>query len=368
MAIDSRSVLSAHRQTTTAATLRRVQGGAHVLLLPGLAILLAVSTIAAVGIGPVSIPFTSVWSIIGHNLLPVWIEPHNDIGEIAITWNLRLPRVLLGGVVGAGLAVVGVVIQALLRNPLADPYVIGVSAGASFGAVLVIVTGVTILGTASVPLAAFLGALAAFVLVFLFARQGMTLSPLRLVLAGVAVAALLGAATNYVVLSASDERVRGALFWTLGGLVGAHWSQLSIPAIVVVVLTAYFIIHSRTLNALAFGDETAITLGVDVERFRLIAIVLAALLTGVLVAVSGGIGFVALILPHAVRLMVGADHRRVLPIAALLGALFLIWVDVAARMVIRPAELPIGVITSGIGAPVFLLLLRWRAKRIGGAP
>lgn len=368
MATDSRSVLGAHRQAATATVNRRVRGGAYVSLLLGLVILLLISTIAAVGIGPVPIPFTRVWSIIGHNLLPAWIESHGDSGEVAIAWNLRLPRVLLGGVVGAGLAVVGVVIQALLRNPLADPYVIGVSAGASFGAVLVIVTGVTILGTASVPLAAFLGALAAFALVFLFARQGSTLSPLRLVLAGVAVAALLGAVTNYVVLSASDERVRSALFWTLGGLVGANWAQLGIPTIVVVLLTAYFIVHGRTLNALAFGDETAITLGVDVERFRLIAIVLAALLTGVLVAVSGGIGFVALILPHAVRLIVGADHRRVLPTAALLGALFLIWVDVAARMLIRPAELPIGVITSGIGAPVFLLLLRWRAKRLGGAP
>lgn len=368
MAIDPRSAPRAHCYVATNVSGRRVRRGNHLVLLLGLAILVLVSIIAAVGIGPASIPLTNVWSIVGHNLLPAWIAPHGEAGEVAITWNLRLPRVLLGAVVGAGLAVVGVVIQALLRNPLADPYVIGVSAGASFGAVLVIVTGVTILGTASVPLAAFLGALAAFVLVFLFARQGAVLSPLRVVLAGVAVAALLGAVTNYVVLSASDERVRGALFWTLGGLAGAHWTQLGIPSLVVVVLTAYFVVHGRTLDALAFGDETANTLGVDVERFRLVAVVLAALLTGVLVAVSGGIGFVALILPHAVRLIVGANHRRVLPTAALLGALFLIWVDVAARMLIRPAELPIGVITSGIGAPVFLLLLRWRANRLGGAP
>lgn len=367
MTTDSRTTLRSHHQNATAEVRRRAQGGVHVTYLVGLTILLVASIVAAVGIGPVSIPFTTVWNIIGHNLLPAWIEPHGDAGEVAITWNLRLPRVLLGGVVGAGLAVVGVVIQALLRNPLADPYIIGVSAGASFGAVLVIAAGVTILGAASVPLAAFLGALAAFTLVFLFARQGATLSPLRLVLAGVAVAAMLGAITNYVVLSASDERVRSALFWTLGGLISANWSQLGIPTTVVVLLTTYFIAQGRALNALAFGDETATTLGVDVERFRLISVVLAALLTGVLVAVSGGIGFVALILPHAVRLIVGADHRRVLPIAALLGALFLIWVDVAARMVIRPAELPIGVITSGIGAPVFLVLLRWRAKRLGGA-
>jgi iron complex transport system permease protein len=368
MVTDPRTALGADRRAAVATIDRRVRGWAHAALLAGLAILLLVSAIAAVGIGPVAIPFSKVWAIIGHNLLPAWIEQHGEPGEVAITWDLRLPRVLLGGVVGAGLAVVGVVIQALLRNPLADPYVIGISAGASFGAVSVIVTGATILGVASVPLAAFSGALAAFVLVFLFARQGAALSPLRLVLAGVAVAALLGAITNYMVLSASDERVRGALFWTLGGLVGAHWAQLGIPSMVVVALTAYFIVQGRALDALAFGDETATTLGVDVERFRLVTVVLAALLTGVLVAVSGGIGFVALILPHAVRLIVGADHRRVLPTAALVGALFLIWVDVAARMLIRPAELPIGVITSGIGAPVFLLLLRWRAKRFGGAP
>lgn len=346
---------------------RRLDRRAYNLLLVGLAAGLALSLIAAVGVGPVAIPFDEVWGIVGHRLLPDLVGPHGTAGEIAITWNLRLPRVLLAAVVGAGLSVVGVVIQALLRNPLADPYVIGVSAGASLGAVAVIVSGLTILGSASVPLAAFLGALGAFALVFLVARQGARLAPLRLVLAGVAVAALLGALTNYLVLAAPRERdVRGALFWSLGGFVGTKWSDLRLPAVAVVALAAYFILQGRALNALAFGEETAVALGVDVHRFRLQSVVLAALLTSVLVAVSGGIGFVALIMPHIVRLLVGADHRRVLPVAALAGALFLVWVDAGARVVIRPAEMPIGVITSALGAPFFLILLRWREARLGG--
>lgn len=345
---------------------RRLGRRGYNLLLAALAGGLALSLVAAVGVGPVAIPFGDVWGIIGHRLLPDLVGPRGTAGEVAITWNLRFPRVLLAAVVGAGLAVVGVVIQALLRNPLADPYVIGVSAGASLGAVAVIVSGLTILGGASVTLAAFLGALGAFALVFLIARQGARLAPVRLVLAGVAVAALLGALTNYLVLAAPRERdVRGALFWSLGGFVGARWPDLRLPAVAVVALTAYFILQGRVLNALAFGDETAAALGIDAHRFRLQAVVLAALLTATLVAVSGGIGFVALIMPHIVRLLVGADHRRVLPVAALLGALFLVWVDAGARVLIRPAELPVGVITSGLGAPFFLALLRWREARLG---
>jgi len=336
---------------------------ASVLFLP---LTVVATMVAAVSIGPVAVPIGEVWSIVVDQLRSL-IDGNASArgGADTIVWEVRLPRVLLGSVVGMGLAVVGVVIQALLRNPLADPYIIGVSSGASLGAALVIVLGVGFLGVGSVAAGAFTGSLAAFALVFAFAWSEGALSPLRLVLAGVAVAALFGSLTSFVVIAASDEQVRGVLYWTMGGLSGTTWSDLGIPALVVLLITSYFLVQGRTLNAIAFGEETAGTLGIDVPRFRLVAITLAALLTGVLVSVSGGIGFVALIMPHMVRLVAGGDHRKILPLAALSGAIFMMWVDVAARMLVQPAELPIGVITSGLGAPVFLVLLRVRAMRAG---
>ncbi|MCA9858770.1 MAG: iron ABC transporter permease [Thermomicrobiales bacterium] len=330
-----------------------------------LAVLL-VTVIAAVSIGPVSLPFGEVWSIVAtHVSALVRGDAMPTGGANTIVWEIRLPRALLGVVVGSGLAVVGVVIQALLGNPLADPYIIGVSSGASLGAILVIVLGGSALGVGSIPTGAFIGALLAFGLVFLIAYGDGGLAPMRLVLAGVAVAALLGSFASFIVISAKDHQVRGALYWSMGGLTGATWSDLRVPAVVVIVLTGYFLLQGRALNAIAFGDETAGTLGIDVPRFRLVSIVLAALMTGVVVAVSGGIGFVALVIPHMVRLLVGGDHRKVLPLSAWLGAVFLVWVDVFARMVVQPVEVPIGVITSAIGAPIFLLLLRTRALRTG---
>jgi iron complex transport system permease protein len=336
---------------------------ASVLFLP---LTVAATMVAAVSIGPVAVPIGEVWSIVVDQLRSlIYGNASARGGADTIVWEIRLPRVLLGSVVGMGLAVVGVVIQALLRNPLADPYIIGVSSGASLGAALVIVLGVGFLGVGSVAAGAFTGSLAAFALVFAFAWSEGALSPLRLVLAGVAVAALFGSLTSFVVIAASDEQVRGVLYWTMGGLNGTTWSDLGVPALVVLLITSYFLVQGRTLNAIAFGEETAGTLGIDVPRFRLVAITLAALLTGVLVSVSGGIGFVALIMPHMVRLVAGGDHRKILPLAALSGAIFMMWVDVAARMLVQPAELPIGVITSGLGAPVFLVLLRVRAMRAG---
>jgi iron complex transport system permease protein len=322
-----------------------------------LAATLAVSLVAGVGLGPVRIPFADVAHMLGHLLLP-WLVADGPGGpQAVIVLDIRLPRVLLGAVVGAGLAVVGAVLQAVLRNPLADPYIIGASSGASLGAVLVMLAGLSPFGPLSLPLSAFAGAMAAFGLVLVLSRRGGQLAPTRLILAGVAVAALTEAVTHYIVLTTPDKEVRSALFWTLGGLSGTQWGDVGVPAVVVAAATIAVAVQASRLNALALGDEGATSLGVEVHRLRLRLITLSALVIGTIVAVSGGIAFVALMVPHAVRLAFGGDNRRLIPLAALSGALLLVWVDVAARMLNQPDEIPIGVITAVLGSPFFLTLL-----------
>ena len=314
------------------------------LLLAGLALTITL----AVTIGPVPINPLTVWQIIGSHLFGTepgeWSRAHDQI-----VWLIRLPRVLLAAVIGAGLAVVGTAMQATVRNPIADPYILGISAGASIGAVLVILFGLQVFGLYSLSVAAFLGALAAFVIVFTLAQHQGRLTPVRLILVGVA--------ASYVF---------SALFWLAGSVASAKWSFLVIPTVVIIVGTAILVLRARSMNALVAGEETAVTLGVDTNRFRKELMALSALLTGVMVAVAGAIGFVGLIMPHAVRLFVGADHRRVLPVSVLVGAIFLIWVDVLARTVVAPEELPLGVITAFVGGPFFLWLLRRRGQAFGG--
>lgn len=329
---------------------------------------LLVSATVAIVIGPVAIPATQAWRIAAHHLLPGSVTPDWPVSLDQIVWQVRLPRVVLALLVGAGLSVVGTAMQALVRNPLADPYVFGITSGASVGAVGVILLGISVFGIYSLSLSAFLGALLSLVLVFTMAQRRGGIEPLRLVLAGVAVSYMLSAVTSYMVFQAGPEKTRSVVFWLLGGLGAARWSFLTLPAIVVSLGLGYLLLHGRTLNALLLGDESAASLGVDLQSFRRRLFGLSALLTGALVAVSGGIGFVGLMIPHVCRLLVGADHRRVLPLAALLGALFLIWADVAARTVVAPAELPIGIITALVGGPFFLWLLRQRkTTRPGGA-
>lgn len=335
---------------------------ATLVLLAGGALL---SLTLAVTIGPVPLAPARVWQIIAAHVTGdgtgAWTPQQGQI-----VWLIRLPRVLLAFVVGAGLATVGVVMQAAVRNPLADPYILGLSSGASVGAAGVLIAGWGGLGGASLSVAAFVAALATFVVVYALARYRGRLMPVRLILAGVAVYYVCSAATSFIVLRADDlGGVQAVLFWLSGSLAGAKWSFLGIPTATLVAGTVLLLLQARPLNALLVGDETAATLGVDVQRLRRRLLVLAALLTGVMVAVSGAIGFVGLLIPHMVRLVMGSDHRRVLPVAALSGGIFLIWVDVLARMLIQPTELPIGIVTAFFGAPFFLWLLRRRAYRFG---
>ncbi|MFD5879279.1 MULTISPECIES: FecCD family ABC transporter permease [Streptomyces] len=324
---------------------------------------LAVSAIAGLALGPVRIaPGRVVDIVIGG------LSGNRPTGAFAsIVWDVRMPRILLGAVVGAGLAVAGTVLQALVRNQLADPFLLGASSGASAGAVLVIVFGSAAAGFGmGVPLAAFVGSLAALVAVYAMARRGGTMTTGRLILAGVAVQYILSALTSLVlVLAAHPDQLRSVLFWTLGGLGGARWDELALPAVALLVGGALLLALARPLDLLLAGEEGAHTLGLDTGRFRAAVFVLTSLVIGVLVACSGAIGFVGLMVPHAARMVVGAGHRALLPVAALGGAVFLLLADLIARTAAAPEEIPVGVVTALVGGPFFLWMLR-RAGRTEG--
>ncbi|ONH36884.1 ABC transporter permease [Protofrankia sp. BMG5.30] len=331
----------------------------------GLGVALVAALTLAVSLGSTDVPMGEVWSVVGRHLTG---RPAPPGPQDLIVWQLRVPRALLAAVVGAGLGLVGTAVQALVRNPLADPYLLGVSSGASLGAVAAIVLGVGAgvggLPRIGVSTAAFAGALASFALVWALARRGGGFSPLRPVLAGVGIGQFLSGFTSYLVLRTGDEQqTRGVLFWLMGSLGGAQWGTLAIPTVTVASGLVVLQARARALNALLMGDETAAGLGVDVTRLRRELFVVTSVLTGVLVAVSGAIGFVGLMIPHACRLVVGGDHRRLLPVAALAGAVLLVAVDIAARTALDTQELPVGVVTSLIGAPALLYLLDRRLGR-----
>lgn len=319
------------------------------------------STLFAVTIGAVQVGPAQVWGIVADRLVPGSVTPAWTPAQAQIVWDFRLPRALLALLVGAGLAVVGTVLQALVRNPLADPFLLGVSSGASLGAVLVFILGSSVLGGLSLSVAAFLGALLALVLVYVLAQRSGRITPARLVLAGVALAYLFQAVYSYVLQQAQSGRAaQQVLFWLMGSLGGARWEMLPIPTVVLLAGVAYLLVQHRPLNALGSGEESAISLGINVTALRVRLFLLTSLLVGVLVATSGAIAFVGLIVPHTARMLVGADHRRVLPVSALLGAVFLQLVDVAARTVAAPQELALSIVAAVFGVPFFLWLLRRR--------
>ncbi|MFE4800033.1 FecCD family ABC transporter permease [Streptomyces sp. NPDC056708] len=340
------------RKATTVEARAGLQAGPLAAVL-GVALLAALT--AAVACGSTSIPPGEVWSVVWRRLSGETPRPGTDD---LIVWQLRVPRALLAALVGAGLGLVGTAVQALVRNPLADPYLLGISNGASLGAVAAIVLGLGAGGALGLSGAAFAGALATFALVWAVARRGGGFAPLRLVLAGVAIGQFLSGFTSYLVLRAGDEQqTHSVLFWLMGSLSGANWELLAVPAVAVVAAGFWLQARARGLNALLMGDETAAGVGIDVTRLRRELFTVTSVLTGVLVAVSGAIAFVALMVPHVCRLVIGGDHRRLLPISALFGALLLVVVDIVCRTAMDTQELPVGVVTSLIGAPTLLYLL-----------
>lgn len=339
----------------------------------GLAVLLA-TWVVSITIGPAGsvasdLPalrpgdvFTSAWHHVhafaaGMGIAADPGDPPLSAIREAIIWQGRAPRVLVASVVGAGLALAGAVMQSVVRNPLADPYLLGLSSGASLGAVAVLVLGVSL----ALPAAAFVGAMAALALTLALAGREGTASPGRMILAGVAVAQGASAFVSFTLFATvRGDSYREILTWLLGSVAGSTWTSLAIAAGALLLVGPFILGSARTLDSFAFGDVAAASLGVDVARSRWLLLTATALLTGAMVSVSGAIGFVGLVFPHVVRLLVGSRHRLVLPLAALTGAIFLTWADTLARTVFAPEELPVGIVTAAVGAPVFAWLLRRR--------
>lgn len=330
-----------------------------VLLWPAGVALLLVSIAVATTIGPSDLGPRDAFAV----ALERFGGPPSQLSLLqqSIIWELRLPRALLAAACGAGLALCGVLLQSLLRNPLADPFILGVASGASTGAVAIVVLGI---GSGVIGLAAgaFAGAVVAFGLVLLLAvasGSGMD----RMILAGVAATQLFSALTSFIVFTSADaEQTRGVLFWLLGSLSSASWRDVAICGFVVAVGAVVCWAGAGTLDAFLFGQDAAATLGVSVARTRMVLLVVTALITAVIVSMSGAIGFVGLVLPHAARALVGTRHRVLVPTATIFGAVFLVWVDTAARVVIAPQELPVGVATAIVGVPAFVVILLRRRR------
>ncbi|MCF3195660.1 MULTISPECIES: FecCD family ABC transporter permease [Pseudomonas] len=331
----------------------------YALLLIALGALLLVSCVVSLGFGPARVPVDVVWQILLNKLFGIG-DMNWSAGQEHIVWLIRVPRMLLGALVGAGLALIGAVLQAVTRNPLADPHLLGVTSGATLGAVIVVLHVGEIVGLLTLPIAAFIGALLSMVLVLAIASRHGRLDSDRLLLCGVAVSFVMMAVANTLLFLGDHRASSAVLFWMLGGLGLARWELLAIPSASVLLGLVLLLGMARPLNALMAGEQTAVTLGLNARNVRLRVFLIASLMTGVLVAISGSIGFVGLMIPHIARRLVGAEHRRLLPVSALLGSVFLVWVDVAARTLIAPEDLPIGVATAAIGGLFFIGLMRKR--------
>jgi iron complex transport system permease protein len=328
----------------------------------GLAAGLLAVVVLATAIGSTEIAVPEVWR--------AWLARIPLLGAAApagaidtIVFDIRLPRIMLAGLVGAGLAVAGATFQGLFRNPLADPYLVGVSQGAALGATVgfLIPAAIAVTAFGIIPLLAFGGALGAVAVVYAVARVGKTLPVTTLILAGVALGAFLSSITSYLII-ASGEQLHGIITWLLGRFSVSSWSQVAAVSPYIIGGVAVIWLYARPLNAMQLDEEQAQQLGINVERTKLVLLATASLITAAAVSFCGTIGFIGLIVPHAVRLVWGPDHRFLLPLSALAGAIFLILADTAARTLVSPAELPVGVITAFLGAPFFLYLLR-RKKR-----
>jgi len=326
--------------------------GRPVSVFLGLFLLLLLGLVLSLAIGDVPLSLRQVLGALGGS-------SDASVGELARTlvWDVRFPRALLAVVVGMSLALAGAVMQSFFRNPMADPYLVGVSAGAAFGAVSAIVFGFRLLGSAlaGVPLCAFAGALGATWLVYLLSRRGGKVPIATLLLTGIAVGALFTAVTSFLAIS-RQESARVVLFWLMGSLAGARWSQVLSVAAYALVGTLVVMFYARDMDALLLGEETAQELGVNVERTRAVLLAASSLMAAAAVAVTGLVGFVGLVVPHLVRLALGPRHALLLPGSAVCGAALLVYADLLARSA-TGAEIPIGVVTAILGAPFFLYLL-----------
>ena len=325
-----------------------------------MALFLGASIVFAIHIGAVDLTPEWIYQILvnhltGKEIYAVEWPAYAD----GIVWGMRLPKVLVASCVGAGLSLVGILMQAMTKNSMADPYLLGISSGASAGATAAILVGsLPIIGAVTVQAGAFIGAIVSSVLVFILAGASGRVSSTKLILSGTAISALFSSMSNFLIFMQNNEKkLSSVLFWMSGSFASAKWADVLPVFIVLIICIVIILLENRALDALLLGEEMAITIGVDVPKLKILIIIMSALVTGIMVSVSGTIGFVGLVIPHISRSLVGTAHKRMVPFSALLGAILMIWADAIARVVVAPSELPIGVVTAFIGAPFFLFLL-----------
>ena len=337
-------------------------------------VLLPLSLVVAVTFGTMPLPVGDVYGVLSskmlHAVFGTAVPERWAAGSALhdVVWLIRLPRLVLGAAVGAALALCGVVMQAIVKNPLADPYILGISSGASLGATLAALFGVgAAWGARSVGAMAFVGALVVSFAVVFLANLGGRATAVKLLLAGSALSAVCGAFSNFAIYLRNDDHAPAQVIrWTMGGLGAANWQDNGVMVLAVTAGSLFFLTQSRTLNLMLLGDDCAITLGTDLHLRRMLYLAVTSLLIGLAVYQAGTIGFVGLVVPHGVRLLLGTDHRTLVPVSALAGAIFLVWADVACRVVLPGNELPIGILTSLLGAPVFLYLMVRHRYGFGG--
>lgn len=340
-----------------------------VVFLTALVVILIISLFWGLSIGTVKVPLSEICeTIIQQFCSPLPIEAPGQGPVHDIIWMLRLPRLMLAALVGAGLAVCGAIMQAIVKNPLADPYILGISSGASLGATAAILLGIgASLGPDFIGIAAFIGALAVSFAVLFISNLGGRPSSLKLLLAGMALSAVCSAFSSFIVYFANDkDGIQTIAYWLMGSLAGAKWDELTVIGPIVILAVLFFWTQSRILNLMLLGDETAVTMGTDLHNYRQFYLLISSLIVGFAVYSAGVIGFVGLIIPHAVRMLTGPDHKKLIPACALAGAIFLVISDGLCRTIIAHTELPIGILISMIGAPSFIYLMIKKTYGFGG--
>ena len=339
------------------------------MILIALAFLLAAALFWGLSIGTVKLPLDQIYNSVLEQLmgdLPIEAVGRGPVHDIV--WLLRLPRLVLAALIGCGLAVCGVIMQAIVKNPLADPYILGISSGASLGATSAILLGIgASLGPNFVGISAFIGAFVLSLAVLFISNLGGRSNSMKLLLAGMALSAVCSAFSSFIVYFANNkEGMQSIAYWLMGSLAGAKWNELAVIAPVIIVSVLFFWTQSRVLNLMLLGDETAITMGTDLHLYRQWYLLISSLIVGFAVYAAGMIGFVGLIIPHVMRMFLGPDHKKHIPASALVGAIFLVICDGLCRIIIPHTELPIGILISMIGAPCFIYLMIKRTYGFGG--